>query len=225
MARHFFHSLFYTLRPLTTLATDIVNYLNSRHGLVVDEEVVKQHILVDLSGELELEPAYKLDLVELVALLLIPYLLRRDDAATKQALSQVLTVMLHETDSCRLGREFLKTLLDFHGEVEVDNAVLDAMMEAAGGAGAVLNVDSLQQALTSDVTKYRTEWTDSLTTHYQDVFRGFDMEESTKKMNSATKNQDSTTNNNDEEDPTNDETGLAFEKVWTGTCNLCFCVS
>ena len=182
------------------LATDIVNYLNSRHGIVVDEDVVKQHILVDLSGELELEPAYKLDLVELMALLLIPYLLR-DDKSTEKALSQVLDVILHETDSCRLNRDFLKTVLDFHGEVEVDEHVLDGMMEAAGGEGEVLNVNSLKQALTSDVTNYRTEWTDSLTTHYQDVFN----------------DQNKAARNNDEEDPQKDTVNdtLAFQKVWT----------
>ncbi len=182
------------------LATDIVRYLNSRHGIVVDEDVVKQHILVDLSGELELEPAYKLDLVELMALLLIPYLLR-DDKSTEMALSQVLDVILHETDSCQLNREFLKTVLDFHGEVEVDEHVLDGMMEAAGGEGEVLNVNSLKQALTSDVTNYRTEWTDSLTTHYQDVFN----------------DQNKAARNNDEEDPQKDTVNdtLAFQKVWT----------
>jgi hypothetical protein len=181
-------------------ATDIVRYLNSRHGIVVDEDVVKQHILVDLSGELELEPAYKLDLVELMALLLIPYLLR-DDKSTEMALSQVLDVILHETDSCQLNRDFLKTVLDFHGEVEVDEHVLDGMMEAAGGEGEVLNVNSLKQALTSDVTNYRTEWTDSLTTHYQDVFN----------------DQNKAARNNDEEDPQKDTVNdtLAFQKVWT----------
>jgi hypothetical protein len=204
-------------------AIDIVNYLSSRHGIVVDVETVKKHILVDLSGELELEPAYTLDLVEMVALLLIPYFLKSSE--NDQALSQVLNVMLDETDSCgnKLSREFLKTLLDFHGEVQVDETVLNDMMEAAGGEGAVLNLDSLKHALTSDVKHYRTEWTESYSTHYQDVFET-KPEDQVVSTNDPPMTTTKTTsipnstamNNDDEEDPTKDTAQeLTFQKIWT----------
>lgn len=195
-----------TLSFLYYIATDIVNYLSSRHGIVVNPDVIQQQVMVELSGELELEPAYKMDLVEMVALLLIPYFLNE---SSDRALSQVLQVMLSETDSSKLSREFLKTLLSFHGEVEVADSVLDDMMEAAGGQGAVLNLQSLKRALTSDVTKYQTEWTDSLTTHYEDVFDTPSTEET-----------DISNPNDgveiDEEDPKKYKNGqLEFEKVWT----------
>lgn len=201
---------------LIHVANDIVNYLSSRHGIVVDVETIKQDILVQLTGELELEPAYKMDLVEMVALLLIPYLLSN---TSKKAISQVLHVMLNETDSSKLSRHFLKTLLDFHGEVEVADSVLDSMMEAAGGEGAVLNFESLKHALTSDVTKFHTEWTDRMTTHYQDVFEN----EPASPDDTEPANQDSSIsfmatrngNNNDEEDPKLSKGKPSFQNVWT----------
>jgi len=191
-------------------ATDVVNYLSSRHGIVVDEETVKQNILVELSGELELEPAYKLDLVELVALLLIPYLLQEDNM---RAIKQVLEVMLNETLSPKLNREFLKTLLDFHGEIQVSERVLDSMIDAAGGEGTVLNVDSLKYALTSDVMKYGVDWDEQLTTHYEDVF-------SEPPPNGIVKGSMRTERDNssrsDEEDPSKRKgEELPFKTVWT----------
>ena len=190
-----------------SLASDICNYLSSRHGIIVNVETVKHHILVELTGELELEPAYKMDLVEMTALLLIPYLLKSDD----RALQHVLKVMLEETDSAKLSREFLKTLLDFHGETQVANSVLDDMVNAAGGEGTVLNETSLRKALTADVTKYGVDWDQNLTTHYEDVFKEPPTTELVERRQSAIKYGSS-----DEEDPSNDKSNaLPFKTVWT----------
>jgi len=174
----------------------------------VDEDTVKQNILVELSGELEVEPAYKLDLVELVALLLIPYLLQENNM---RAIEQVLEVMLNETSSPKLNREFLKTLLDFHGEVEVSERVLDSMIDAAGGEGTVLNTDSLKHALTSDVTKCGVDWDEQLTTHYEDVFSEPPTNDIVLGSTTARDNSSS-----DEEDPSKRKGGeLPFKTVWS----------
>lgn len=211
-------------------AQDIAYYLTSRHGIVVSTEVVKKAIMVELSGELEVQPAYKMDLVEAVALLLIPYLLNHasDDKAAR-AIQQVLNVMLHETKSSRLSREFLKTLLDYHGEEEVSEQVLDSMMEAAGGEGTELNVTSLTQALTSDVTKYGVDWDERLTTHYQDVFSeppnneivNRNKDENKVNRASTTQLQPSASGRDEENGMSNDSTDISktrqlpFKTVWT----------
>lgn len=154
------------------VAKDIVNLLSSRHGLLVDVDVVKQSILVELVGEFDTEsPLYKMDLVQVVALLLIPHLLKNGDEG--KAMERVLAVLVSEVDSPKLDRGFLKQVLDFHGEANVSDDTLDAMIQVAGGEGCELTASSLLGALTSDVQLYQAEWTDRLSTHYQDVFSSF----------------------------------------------------
>jgi len=154
-------------------ANDVVNLLSSRHGLLVDVEVVKQSILVELAGEFDEDaPLFKMDLVQVVAILLIPHLLKNGNDG--KALERVLAVLVSEVDSPTLNRDFLKQVLDFHGEINVDDKTLDAMITAAGGEGTKLDTTSLLQALTSDVSLYHIEWTERLSTHYQDVFCEFD---------------------------------------------------
>lgn len=138
----------------------------------MDTEVVEQSILVDLCGEFDVDsPLYKMDLVQVVALLLIPHILKNGDEG--KAMERVLAVLVSEVETPKLNREFLKQVLDFHGEVHVNDKTLDAMIEVAGGQDTELTTTSLLRALTSDVTLYHTEWTDRLSTHYQDVFSSF----------------------------------------------------
>jgi hypothetical protein len=159
----FFLSFFYSI------VTDVVNLLRSRHGLLANPDICRQSILVDLAGEFHPdEPLLQLDLVQVVALLLIPHFLK--NGIDGKALEQVLLVLTSEVESPILNREFLKQVLDFHGEVNVSNKTLDDMISAAGGEGTKLDTTSLLHALTSDVTLYHAEWTDRLSTHYQDVF-------------------------------------------------------
>jgi Fe2+ transport system protein B len=88
-------------------------------------------------------------------------------------MERVLAVLVSEVETPKLDREFLKQVLEFHGEVHVDDETLDVMIEVAGGQDTELTTASLLRALTSDVTLYHTEWTDRLSTHYQDVFSSF----------------------------------------------------
>ena len=150
----------------------MVNLLSSRHGLLVDPDIVKQSIMVELAGEFHPDaPLFQLDLVQVVALLLIPHFLK--NGIDGKALEQVLLVLTSEVESPILNREFLRQVLDFHGEINVSNETLDSMIRAAGGEGTKLDTTSLLHALTSDITLYHAEWTDRLSTHYQDVFSSF----------------------------------------------------
>jgi hypothetical protein len=177
------------------VASDIANLLLSRHGLLVDTEVVEQSILVDLCGEFDVDsPLYKMDLVQVVALLLIPHILKNGDEG--KAMERVLAVLVSEVETPTLNREFLKQVLDFHGEVHVNDETLDAMIEVAGGQDTELTTTSLLRALTSDVTLYHTEWTDRLSTHYQDVFSSFRQGKRVKETSST---------HNDEESPEDTE--------------------
>ena len=154
-------------------AKDISNLLLSRHGLLVDIELIKKGVLIELAGEFDdQDPLYKMDLCQVVAILLIPHLLKHGGEG--KALEQVLAVLVDEVQSPKLNREFMKQMLDFHGEINVADNVLDEMITAAGGEGTTLDTTSLLQALTSDVTLYHTDWTDRLSTHFQDVFASFE---------------------------------------------------
>lgn len=150
--------------------------LASRHGILVDDmDLINKGILVELAGELyDEDPLFKMDLVQVVAILLIPHFLKIGSDG-QQDLEQVLgaLVSFQDTPAPKLNRDFLKQVLDFHGELVVSDRVIHEMIEAAGGEGTTLNATSLLQALTSDVKRYKVEWTDRLSTHYQDVFSSF----------------------------------------------------
>jgi hypothetical protein len=183
--------------------TDVMYLLRSRHGLLANPDICRQSILVDLAGEFHPdEPLFQLDLVQVVALLLIPHFLK--NGIDGKALEQVLLVLTSEVQSPILNREFLKQVLDFHGEVNVSNKTLDDMISAAGGEGTKLDTTSLLHALTSDVTLYHAEWTDRLSTHYQDVFSSFDQDKPVEQENAGSE---------DEEQVATDNTSIAHPTV------------
>lgn len=152
--------------------------LASRHGILVDDmDLIRNGILIELAGELyDEEPTQsRMDLVQVLAILLIPHFLKtRSD--TQQDLEKVLGVLVSFQDGDTpptLSRDFLKQVFNFHLEPFVSDKVIDEMIEAAGGEGTTLDATSLLKALTLDVTRYNIEWTDRLSTHYQDVFSSF----------------------------------------------------
>ena len=184
----------------------------------MDEESVRTQILVDLAGEVGENPLHRMDMCQVVALLLIPQLLQlvetnganvtndtentastrhdtenastfyqdhentnaagRDetentttDSAALRALQQVVQVLNSTaTQPQRISRDMLAELFEMQGELHVSNDILDEMVTAAGGEGTLLDAHSLTRAITSDIELYNVKWSQSLTTHYQDVF-------------------------------------------------------
>ena len=192
-------------------AKDISNLLLSRHGLLVDIELIKKGVLIELAGEFDdQDPLYKMDLCQVVAILLIPHLLKND--ITGQELEKVLAVLRDpfESVSPKLNREFLKETLEIHGEINVRDAVLDEMISAAGGEGTTLDASSLLKAVTSDVSHYKIEWADRLSTHFQDAWKGNELD----CANDSTGDEESACIDEDgQEHPTLDEETLATTTV------------
>lgn len=119
--------------------------------------------MVELGGDLRADPMYKLDLCQVVAMLLIPHFSQHE-----KMLQTVLNSISPQPP--KLTRQFMKKLLESQGVMDVPSCLLDDMMNAVGGEGTTLSTSSLLHAVTSDVTLYGTDWHKRLTTHYQDVF-------------------------------------------------------
>ena len=156
---------FYTiLQTLSSLRThpdvDIMHFLSSRYGINVTKEEVKSTILRGLGGGESDEDC--IDLMEMVAILMIPTLLKAkeqlkdyessndtvDDGVIDETefiqpqrglLNYVVSMILHDVTGSRtpkkLDRELLRSIFISYGETEMsqNNDLLDEMIAAAVG--------------------------------------------------------------------------------------------
>lgn len=84
----------------------------------------------------------------MVAILLIPHFLKIGTSDEQNDLDKVLGVLISFQDDTslsapKLTREFLKQVLEFHGELGITDKVNDEMMQAASGEGKALDAASL----------------------------------------------------------------------------------
>lgn len=183
------------------VADDVQRLLISRHGLQVSKRDIEQHVLVDLVGRPDRFPDAVMDLRQMMALLLIPQLVRSGEeqdnldageherlmhaGSAERGLSSslfetVLRIILEDSGVDTGEEEYpvltmgvLRKIFSTYGENNVDDVVLEKMIERAdttrSGGPVMLNPETFQQALTSDVKLYRSEWEDRLSTHFEDV--------------------------------------------------------
>jgi hypothetical protein len=177
-------------RDCSIKADDIRLFLSSRYGIVVDNETVDSLILSEFggSGVTTLKKDEEvLDLMEIVALLIIPTLLKARLQASGEDLpdgviktppgliSYVLKMILHDTtgssSSKPLNADLLKSILTAYGEEDLanNNELIESMLQATDGA-PFLNAEAFADALTSDVRIYDISNEVRLTTLYEDVF-------------------------------------------------------
>jgi hypothetical protein len=163
---------------------DVVALLASRHGIKADVDYVKQHLMPDLAGALsadkDQEPIF--DIVELVSMLLIPYL--RKEAvgeANKGLFHKVVDMIVLDStgshDPIQLNRETMKLILETYGEEDVSDEVIDEMLLAAGvKESAEFDADKLIQATVGDTSQYMLDWENRPSTHYHDALEGTTLE-------------------------------------------------
>jgi len=159
---------------------DISTFLASRYRIYISPEEVRSKILYGLGGGNSEDDC--IDLTEMLALLLIPTLIkasRQDDtdkedlalAPPKGLLQYVLNIILHDfTNSIepkQLDKEMLAMIFRSYGEKDMadDDNLLEEMIATAGGGKVMdeeapilmLDKDSFSHALTSDLQLYDIE--------------------------------------------------------------------
>jgi hypothetical protein len=152
----------------------------SRHGIQADMDFVQEHLMPGLAGALADSPVAVFDIVEIVSILLIPYLKSEREAGDPgNIFGKVLGMILKDaTGSAErpfLERTVMQIILESYGEFGVPPEVIDEMLVAAGALGedpARLDADMLMKACTSDLVQYDSHWDKTPTTHYYDVFHG-----------------------------------------------------
>jgi hypothetical protein len=163
---------------------DIRMYLKSRHGIVVNNTQVRRDIIHGLASSTSQEDV--LDLMEIVALLMIPTLLkakqqmngtklRKVVQTPKGMLEYCLKMILFDTTGSSEPEEispaFLKYVFLSYGEGEIagNDELLEEMMQATGNAH-VLDEHAFAQALTSDIMLYDLKCETRGTSSYEDAF-------------------------------------------------------
>lgn len=162
-----------------------MNLLISRHGIRADKDYIERRLMPGLAGAMGDNPSAVFDIVEIVSILLIPYLKELassdDELQRSQLLGKILNMVkldVFQTESVTptLNRDTMIAILEEYGEVDVPPQVIDEMLKAAGvqdeEADVKLDIDTLSRALTSDLDHYNMRWTDRNSTHYDDIFHG-----------------------------------------------------
>lgn len=166
-------------------AEDIQFFLLSRYGIDVDEQEVKSKIIRGLGGGDE-EEDDTIDLMEIVATLLIPTLLKataedvpKECVAPRGNLIRfVLDMILHDlcgtTEPPELTTDLIKKILTMYGESELaeNEELLLEMLESAqsNDGGKVLDENTFISGLTSDIQLYDPVCEIRQTTNAEDVF-------------------------------------------------------
>ena len=154
----------------------------SRHAIRVQEQFVKEDIMVELAGDPEEEPKYTMDLRQVTALLTLPHLVKisaeDDEESIEKTFGRVLRIILRDlglshTDEPTLNAELVQQILETYGEFNVPKEVIDAMVKTARGAEK-LDIDSFRIAMISDLNLIDPGWETSQTTHWEDIFRAAD---------------------------------------------------
>ncbi|CAB9525693.1 expressed unknown protein [Seminavis robusta] len=206
-------------------AIDILHFLRSRHGVEVEEDVVRQAIIIELCGSPELQarseetaedssdmilkkeaakdgdeeeeeedPEPAMDICQMLALLLVPFLRSgNSDGTNQEAVSRVIEIALdtiwaelraHAVDvqgsdtdeGVLVTPEFLGEILDCFGEFSVSKDVLNEMVQAASGDDNqnnepqfYLTKASFLQALTADTQMFDPNLDETLNTHFEEA--------------------------------------------------------
>jgi hypothetical protein len=159
----------------------------SRHGIQADLDFVKEHLMPGLAGALGDSAVAVFDIVEIVSILLIPFLKSEGERVAddpENVFGKVLSMILKDaTGSAErpvLDRAAMQNILETYGEFGVPAEVIDEMLAAAGALGeedpARLDAKMLMKACTSDLVQYSSHWDKTPTTHYYDVFQGTTMD-------------------------------------------------
>ena len=217
-------------------------FLASRHGVKADLDFVKERLMPSLAGALGETKTTNIDnnksvfdIVEMTSLLLIPHLLQLVNDPNRRAernvfFGRVRDLILADVTGSNeaadapplqsLNRAFVRQLLEFYGEERVSQRAIDDMLAAAGvrdDFGEVLfSAEALAKATTGDVWRYRaTQWDESLTTHFDDVFHGSVLDVVT--TSTTTTNASSRTNTrHDYSEKDEDMTNTAVEETEQG---------
>ena len=136
----------------TIKACDVVLYLRSRHGIVVDEDVVKDLILKELAGQTTNSESGVLDICQLTAILIIPELIEADGKLLDSIFGTVFSDDALELNSGELRKDRLREIFSRYDDVAISDELLEEMVAAHSmGDFALIN------ALTSDLAKFRLE--------------------------------------------------------------------
>ena len=180
---------------------DIMIYLKSRFGIEVSQEDVRKTILQGMGGSDGEDEV--VDLIELVAIIMIPLLLKASMVEEGKALPEgvlppppgllesVSKVMLHDStgdhDGHLLTSDLVKKIFRCYGEHEMANndELVEEMIQAAGGSGIPLDASAFARALTNDVKLYDLKWETTKSTVLQDVFGDEDHNEAKKSETDA----------------------------------------
>jgi hypothetical protein len=178
-------------------ASDVKNFLMSRYGIKMSKEDVEAVIFNGLaSGEVEKDAC--IDLLEIVAILIIPLLVKvvntknQEDCSVSDneeekrlapppaIIADVLQNILHGTlgdeseDPPKLTPELLKSILLEYGEFDTvkDEELISQMITMASGGDdeAVLDEKAFARALTDDVILYNEKNETKHSTILNDVF-------------------------------------------------------
>jgi hypothetical protein len=173
-----------SLSPYFTPAEDVANFLVSRHGIRVDLSYIEQNLMPSLAGAMDDSSEAVFDIVELASMLLIPHLRKmgalEDEYEVSDFFGKVLGMIIsdvtgEDTKHFVLNRDTMREIMEFYGEEDVNDEIIDEMLRAAGADpkdDTNFDYRALLAATTADIQQVKLDWDSTITTHYDDVLDG-----------------------------------------------------
>jgi hypothetical protein len=138
--------------------------LISRHGIKLDPTDIQKRVL-DGEG--------RLDLVQVLCMLLVPELLARAGDDDDSLIGRVHQVIMNDaqggpTAELALTKDGLRDIMELYGEFDIPEDCLQEMVQSLDST--TFTADAFKRALTDDVQHhYSLQWKNKLSTHYDDV--------------------------------------------------------
>lgn len=137
-----------------------------------------------LAGAMDDSSDAVFDIVELASMLLIPHLRKQaakdDEYDISDFFSKVLNMIVTDVVGATgkhvvLNREMMREIMEFYGEEDVKDEIIDDMLRAAGAdpkEDTNFDYRNLLAATTGDIQQVQLDWDSTITTHYDDVLDG-----------------------------------------------------
>lgn len=138
----------------------------------------------NLAGAMDDSSDAVFDIVELTSMILIPHIRKmsagEDEYDVSDFFNKVLSMIVTDVTGATgkhvvLNREMMREIMEFYGEEDVSDEIIDDMLLAAGAdpkEDTDFDYRALVAATTSDIQQVQLDWDSTITTHYDDVLDG-----------------------------------------------------
>jgi hypothetical protein len=137
-----------------------------------------------LAGAMDDSTEAVFDIVEITSMLLIPHLRKmgalEDEYDVSDFFGKVLGMIISDvtgntSEQLMLNRDMMREIMEFYGEEDVNDEIIDEMLWAAGAdpkEDTNFDYRALLAGTTGDIQQVKLDWDSTITTHYDDVLDG-----------------------------------------------------